>query len=247
VSDDEFDDLGSFGLPPDEPSPPREPVTPPDPTELQPGEPGLDPTVLAGDPDDIATRSLEALEDLTRAPRRRRRAEPEPAPPEKTRRAAASAARTRKGKAAGPAASPATTPVSPGTAPTPFASIERRSARSAARRGQTTIPRLVAPVVFLIAVLVLIGVLINSGGSKSTPAAKPAGGKKTATAKPTTSASTTGKPVVATTYVVKAGDTISGIASKHHTTQTAILALNPKLDPNTLSVGEKIKLPPPGQ
>jgi LysM repeat protein len=246
VSDDEFDDLGSFGLPPDDESPPLPPaISPPDPTVVQPIEPGLDPTVLTDDPDDVATRSLEALENLTSGPRRRRRAEPEPAPPEKTRRAAASStARTRKARAAGPAASPAVPPSPPETELAPFATIERRTARTAARRGHGATPRLVAPVVFLVAVLVLIGLLINSGGSKSTNVTKP-GGKKTTTAKPTTTPKTT--PTVATTYVVKAGDTISGIAAKYHTTVTAIQALNPKVDPNTLSVGEKLKLPPPGK
>lgn len=236
---DDFDDLGGFELPPDDASPPREPaVPPPDPTKLQPSEPGLDPTVVAGDPDDLATRSLEALDDLTHAPRRRRRAEPESAPPEKTRRAAAP--RTRKARAAGPTASP----VAPSV---PFAAIERHSARGATHRGRTPVPRIAAPVVFLIAVIVLIGLLVSSGGQKKTSTTKPSGGKKTATAKPTATTTSTGTTTVAKTYIVKAGDTISGIAVKFHTTQTAIQALNPNIDPNTLSVGEKLKLPPPGQ
>gem|GEM_PF-1132944 len=236
---DDFDDLGGFELPPDDASPPREPaVPPPDPTKLQPSEPGLDPTVVAGDPDDLATRSLEALDDLTHAPRRRRRAEPESAPPEKTRRAAVP--RTRKARAAGPTASPAAPPV-------PFAAIERHSARGATHRGRTPVPRIAAPVVFLIAVIVLIGLLVSSAGQKKTIPTNPSGGKKTATAKPTTTTTSTGTQTVAKTYVVKAGDTISGIAVKFHTTQTAIQALNPNIDPNTLSVGEKLKLPPPGQ
>ena len=44
------------------------------------------------------------------------------------------------------------------------------------------------------------------------------------------------------TYIVKSGDTPSGIAEKHNLTLEQLLKLNPKLDPQTLSPGQKIRL-----
>lgn len=45
-------------------------------------------------------------------------------------------------------------------------------------------------------------------------------------------------------YTVVAGDTLTKIAAAHGTTQDAILALNPSItDPNTIAVGQVIKLP----
>ena len=46
------------------------------------------------------------------------------------------------------------------------------------------------------------------------------------------------------TYVVKAGDTLGAIASKHGTTVNEILAANPSIkNPNAIFVGQKIKIP----
>jgi LysM repeat protein len=44
------------------------------------------------------------------------------------------------------------------------------------------------------------------------------------------------------TYVVKTGDTPSGIAEKVNVSLEQILELNPELDPQTLTPGTKIKL-----
>ena len=46
------------------------------------------------------------------------------------------------------------------------------------------------------------------------------------------------------TYTVKAGDTLSGIASKTGVSLTRIEELNPKLDSQALQTGETIKLGP---
>jgi LysM repeat protein len=45
------------------------------------------------------------------------------------------------------------------------------------------------------------------------------------------------------TYVVRYGDTVSGIASRYGTTTRTILALNPLIDPYSLQPGESILLP----
>ena len=44
------------------------------------------------------------------------------------------------------------------------------------------------------------------------------------------------------TYTVKAGDTASGIAEKSGVDLETLMALNPELDPATLSPGQKIRL-----
>ncbi len=46
-------------------------------------------------------------------------------------------------------------------------------------------------------------------------------------------------------YVVKSGDTLSGIAVKFDTSTSEIEALNPKMSSSTLVVGTRIKVPKP--
>jgi hypothetical protein len=43
-------------------------------------------------------------------------------------------------------------------------------------------------------------------------------------------------------YVVRAGDTIDGIASRTRVPQARLLALNPKVSPTALFIGEKLRL-----
>jgi hypothetical protein len=43
-------------------------------------------------------------------------------------------------------------------------------------------------------------------------------------------------------YVVRAGDTIEGIASRTGVPQARLLALNPKVSPTALFIGEKLRL-----
>jgi nucleoid-associated protein YgaU len=99
------------------------------------------------------------------------------------------------------------------------------------RRGRILL-RIVAPIAFLILVVALVTVVLESGvmkkGSSSSPSASPT--------------STAAGFVL---YKVKKGDTLSGIANKKHTNTTAILDLNPGLNENSLSVGEKIRVPKP--
>jgi LysM repeat protein len=111
------------------------------------------------------------------------------------------------------------------------------------------------------------GVVIPVGSGSPTPAATDsavAGSQATATPKPTTatptatpqstakpsptlpptgpSASPTASDVVPTTYKVKRGDTLSGIAAKFATTVKVLVELNDIKDPAKLRVGQIIKL-----
>ena len=97
--------------------------------------------------------------------------------------------------------------------------------------------RLLAPLALVGFVIALL-VVINGAnpGSSGKPNAKPAA---SASATPTRKQKARAKR---RRYVVKAGDTPSGIAEKTGVPLSQILALNPKLDDQTLSVGDKIKL-----
>jgi len=58
-------------------------------------------------------------------------------------------------------------------------------------------------------------------------------------------------PAGSTTYTIRAGDTLFGIAQRFNTTVARLLELNPGIDPNNLQVGQVICVPttapPPGQ
>jgi LysM repeat protein len=76
-------------------------------------------------------------------------------------------------------------------------------------------------------------------GSVAPTAANP-----TATPEPTPTAGPTPTPKPTfRTYVVRSGDTLSGIANHFHTTVSAIVALNHISDPSKLSVGQVLKIP----
>ena len=74
--------------------------------------------------------------------------------------------------------------------------------------------------------------------STSTSAASSATSTATSTASATSTSSTTS----ATTYTVKAGDTLSSIASSHNTTTAALTSLNSLANPNLIYVGQVLKL-----
>jgi LysM repeat protein len=102
-------------------------------------------------------------------------------------------------------------------------------------RSSRTIARIAAPVVFLVAVIALLGIVVNSGvmgsdGPTPTPAAsatKSGGGATAATKK----------------YVVHEGDSLSSIAERFNTTTAQIKELNPDLSGTTVVVGQRIVVP----
>ena len=114
---------------------------------------------------------------------------------------------------------------------------------AAAAAANLTPARVAAPAVFLVAVIVLISLLFQSGvvggrDEANVTKPKPAVTKtKKASPKPTTAGSTT------KVYVVKTGDTPSGIAEKYGISMSELEDLNPDKDFTTLVVGEKVKVP----
>jgi LysM repeat protein len=101
--------------------------------------------------------------------------------------------------------------------------------------------RFLAPLA-LVAVAVALVVVLTGPGSPGTSAA-PAPERS---AEPTSSAATSGTDAPARkrrrSYTVKPGDTPSGIAAKTGVPLATLQALNPDLDPQSLSPGQKLKL-----
>jgi LysM repeat protein len=98
--------------------------------------------------------------------------------------------------------------------------------------------RLLAPLAlvgFVIALLVVVN-SSSTGGGSSASESRPAATKTTTPKK--------GKSAhkVRRRYTVKPGDTPSGIAEKTGVPLSKILELNPDLDDQSLTVGDKIKL-----
>jgi len=112
---------------------------------------------------------------------------------------------------------------------------------AAAPRAGRIVARVAAPVVFLVAVLIVLSIVSQSGviGGKAEPAVTP-----TPKATKTKSGGSV-KPTTYKLYVVKTGDTMSGIAVKFQVSTSEIEALNPKMSSSTLVVGTKIKVPKP--
>jgi peptidoglycan endopeptidase LytF len=50
-------------------------------------------------------------------------------------------------------------------------------------------------------------------------------------------------PAGSTPYMIKAGDTLYALAARFNTTVTAIIAMNPGIDPNALRIGQTICIP----
>jgi LysM repeat protein len=165
-----------------------------------------------GAPDD-ALEALQRLEALSGGNAPRRQPAPEARDPRPPRHAAPAAAAAKGASSA---------PGRPRPRPRPAGDDRYRIARIA------------APAVFLVAVVVMVSLLWQSGmvGGADTPV--PAATK-------TEKAGGVTKTKV---YVVKEGDTLSGIADKYGVTVTELKTINPELpDDSTLVVGKKIRVP----
>ena len=124
----------------------------------------------------------------------------------------------------------------PGPPSRPMGSAQRTPRarpRPAGGPGSTGhVARIAAPVVFLIAVIALIGIVVQSGVMSGSTEPTP-----TPTVKSTKSTSVTKK------YVVQSGDSWSSIAARFNTSIDDLQALNPELSSTTLVVGVRIVVP----
>lgn len=109
---------------------------------------------------------------------------------------------------------------------------------AAAPSSSRVVVRIAAPVVFLIAIIALIGIVVQSGviGGAGEPTPTP-------TPKVTKTKGGSATQPGTKKYIVKSGDSLSGIADKFNTSVSELQTLNPKLDTTTLSVGVKIVVP----
>ncbi|MDA0168699.1 LysM domain-containing protein [Solirubrobacter taibaiensis] len=97
--------------------------------------------------------------------------------------------------------------------------------------------RFLAPIALIAFAFALYSVVKDDEApTGSTPASQ------TATATPSATATKKKKSSKPKTYTVKAGDTASGIAEEAGVDLETLMALNPELDPASLSPGQKIRL-----
>lgn len=140
---------------------------------------------------------------------------------------------------------PAPTPTAKQPAGQPHGSHARpkhsAARRPASSRAGRSVARLAVPAVFLVAVLVVIVLLFQSGVLGGETADTPVSPSPKASA--TKSGSATPAASATKVYVVKSGDTLSGIADKFNTSIGELETLNPKVSTTTLVVGTKIKVP----
>lgn len=106
----------------------------------------------------------------------------------------------------------------------------------AARKGA----RWLAPIA-LAATVVVIYVLVHDTLNKRKPAVPQTTGLTLTTQ--STRVSTQPAAPSTQTYIVKSGDTLSGIAARFHTSLAKVEALNPKVDPSALQSGQHLRLP----
>jgi len=179
--------------------------------------PGAPPDYAAADDPLAALERLQSLTSATAA----RPVEGTSSPAPRARRPSGLAARTSR--------------------PRPAAARTSRPRPAAAPRAGRMVARVAAPAVFLVAVVVLLSIVVQSGVI---------GGKAEPVLTPTPAATKTKSGGNATQsgykfYVVKSGDTLSGIAVKFGVSTSEIEALNPKISSSTLVVGTKVKVPQP--
>jgi LysM repeat protein len=97
--------------------------------------------------------------------------------------------------------------------------------------------RFLAPLALVAFVVVLLMILRTGGDDQS-------GEQPASNSKPTATATATAKPKrKRKVYVVKPGDTPSGIADKTGVSLEQLEEANPDLDPQLLAPGQRIKLP----
>jgi LysM repeat protein len=104
--------------------------------------------------------------------------------------------------------------------------------------------RILAPVAFFAAATVLI-VIVNNSLSREEERASPNASPPAATGSPpTTTGATTarGAPTRRRFYRIQEGDTLEALAQRFNTTVDDLLRLNPGIDANALTPGQRIRI-----
>ncbi len=117
------------------------------------------------------------------------------------------------------------------------------------RPRQNLFARIAAPAAFLLVATIAV-LIIRAAVADDEPAGAPVAAT---TARATTAPARTTPPrrrarpqpprPTTEIYVIESGDTLGTIAAAHETSVERLLELNPNLDPVTLSVGQRIRVP----
>ena len=104
--------------------------------------------------------------------------------------------------------------------------------------------RFAAPAAFLI--VVTVGVLLLRSAIRDEPTASSAAARAV-TSRPAPRvharrAAAPAPPVVARFHEIRAGDTLGAVADRYDTSVTAIVELNPGIDPTALQVGQRVRV-----
>lgn len=108
-------------------------------------------------------------------------------------------------------------------------------------RGRIWLTRIVAPIVFVLAVVVLVVVVqraLDDGPASSASTA----GSGTAVEVTTDLGETDAAPEKKKFYKVKTGDTLEAIATRFGTSVEVLLTLNPDVDPLALEPGQRVRV-----
>jgi LysM repeat protein len=107
--------------------------------------------------------------------------------------------------------------------------------------------RFLAPAAFLLALTIAV-LLVRAGlgsGDGNGQGTTPLTGlvtERTSTTPTTTRTSTRTTPSAKRFYTIQSGDTLATVALKFGTTTEKLLALNPGIDPQSLTVGQKVRV-----
>jgi len=104
--------------------------------------------------------------------------------------------------------------------------------------GARNIARVLAPLALVAALIAVVVVVQASKPGSSDSSGTPAATQRTTTQQRTPAR---GRPRV---YVVKAGDTLTGVAERTGVALVEIQRLNPDVDPNALQTGQRLRLTP---
>jgi LysM repeat protein len=92
-----------------------------------------------------------------------------------------------------------------------------------------------APIAFLVAVTVVV-LLVRAGLDSGSSAPSSTGTTRT------TLTETTAQPGRKQYYRIRQGDTLGGVADRFDTTVAVLLALNPDVRPNSLTIGQRLRV-----
>lgn len=104
--------------------------------------------------------------------------------------------------------------------------------------------RLLAPVALVVTFIAFYAVVTGGGSDEAEKPASSGGNPPAATTPSSQDSEEKTKKSSSKRYIVKAGDTPSGIADEAGIPLSRLLELNPDIDPQALSPGQKLKLAP---